>query len=678
MKLFFSFKFGDHEDFICSLATKVKEYVDEDGPIFDVYFDIDDRVAGPFQTNLQGEIVKSAALVFFIGQSIGPTQREELEHAIANEKIILPVYLPSYIPPGPLTPEEQTQLCRWSSINIKNIESDSSPAYYAKQIRTMLRYGVDGLPHGYPFSYEKEIIAAYLREGGLPEDKILAGCPREWPEVKRTPALKENPVPPSKIGHFRDCWDDRDDSSPERDPRVLSAALTDYHLQGRPSAALSFPEAGPRKRIAFSKERCIHVGILVSGGIAPGVNAVLAGLIKRQVLYADKGDWECRILLYREGFKGLASHKGHDRIFRKYHMGGPTRSQQDLNEFLAELDAMADTGGSYMPTARSDVLLPIRYDVRDDKLETVVRTLKTDGIDVLYIIGGDGSMKAAHAIQTYAERIQKHLAVVAIPKTMDNDVLWVWQSFGFPSAVQWAKNAIRQLYTEAKSNPRLCVVQLFGSDSGFVVSHAALASGVCDCALIPEDEFDLETVTSHILERLQTRRKNLESPYGIVLTAETAFPRDATQYINIPELTLTDEEKNAVINYEANGRRIHGQITDELRSASMKIISGYLKKCIRELDDEYWKDYRVFANEPRHLVRSVHPSVADIVFGERLGSLAVDGAMAGYKDFMISQWLTEYVLVPLKLVVLGRKRIPTEGIFWHSVVAKTGQDEKRL
>ena len=537
----------------------------------------------------------------------------------------------------------------------------------------MLKYGLDGLPQSYPFSYEKEIIDAYLRKGGLPEEKIREGCPREWPDVERNQANEDNPAPQSQIGDFRDRVGNSDSSSQRRDPRVFSAALSDYLSSDVSPPALSFPEAGPRKSVAFSRDKRINVGILVSGGIAPGVNAVLSGLMKRQVLYADFGGWACRILMYREGFKALTSYTGSDKVFRSY--SGAPRDRQQLENDLDALGALTDTGGSYLPTARSDVLLPTKLDERDKKLEDAVRSLKSDGIDILYIIGGDGSMKVAHAIQTYAKRIHERLAVVAIPKTMDNDVLWVWQSFGFPSAVQWAKDAIMQLYTEAQSNPRLCVVQLFGSDSGFVVSHAALASGVCDYALIPEVEFDLEEVTSHMLELLQSRRDNLESPYGIVLTSETSFPKNATKYVEIPELALSDQEKKAVISYETSGRRIYGQTPPDLRNASLKIISGYLRKRIRELGDDYWNDYRVFTSEPRHLIRSVRPSVADIIFGERLGSLAVDAAMAGYKDCMVSQWLTEFVLVPLKLVVLGRKRIPTEGIFWRSVMAKTGQEQ---
>ena len=67
------------------------------------------------------------------------------------------------------------------------------------------------------------------------------------------------------------------------------------------------------------------------------------------------------------------------------------------------------------------------------------------------------------------------------------------------------------------------------------------------------------------------------------------------------------------------------------------------------------------------------PNINDVAFGIRLGTMAVDMALGGYTDCMVSQWLTEYVAVPLKLVVLGRKQMPKEGIFWKTVITKTGQ-----
>ncbi len=168
--------------------------------------------------------------------------------------------------------------------------------------------------------------------------------------------------------------------------------------------------------------------------------------------------------------------------------------------------------------------------------------------------------------------------------------------------------------------------------------------------------------------------------------AETAIPTDAVDYVDQPDIELSKDEKAALRQYcteRAAGRRIPGQTDQHLRSAGLKIVSLGLRKALqstppRPPGDPDWSKLRVFTNEPRHLLRAIPPSCTDIIFGNRLGTLAVDNAMVGYTDFMISQWLTEYVLVPLELVVLGRKRIPTKGMFWQSVIAKTGQPEQMI
>jgi 6-phosphofructokinase len=135
-----------------------------------------------------------------------------------------------------------------------------------------------------------------------------------------------------------------------------------------------------------------------------------------------------------------------------------------------------------------------------------------------------------------------------------------------------------------------------------------------------------------------------------------------------------------------NGQRIEGQTEDNLRQASLHLVTQALEILLKRKDiapdfhDDLtdWGRLRLLTNEPRHLLRAAAPSTSDITMAQRLGILAVDNALAGYTDFMISQWLTEYVLVPLDLVVLGRKRIPEDGIFWKSVIAKTGQRGSRM
>lgn len=794
----------------------------------------------------------------------------------------------------------------------------------------------DGLPIGYPFGYEKHVIEQFARGDGklLSREWLEQGCPLRWPDVEMVSDERKwhpNPVPTDEIGAFRknredSSLDDLDrpapgvaaeeqgdaasppplkvcESCPEdghEEERVIVDVRTVYHRFGvrcLQRQKLTFLEAGPRKVLAFPAGIRLKIGIVVSGGIAPGINAVISGIVERHRLYQEmhgkrggSSVYNLEIFLYHDGLSGVLGD----------------RCEQLGSNDLGRMRGQSNLGGSMIGTSRHDVLLDISdARERDAELNRVVEKLYNKGIHILYVIGGDGSMRAAHAIWTRAKAAkerhgpnQREIAVVAIPKTMDNDILWVWQSFGFLSAAEKAKEFILQLHTEVKSNPRLCIVQLFGSDSGFVVSHAALASGSCTAALIPEVDFSMERLSKYLCGRLQKEQlaaQQHQSPYGIVLLAETAIPQDVEEYIDspsYPNLHLHEDERAAIrefvgssllnmkdigrerkgqdgndwagfyaalaapvdtpeaeprrvfwdllpeylreiiqhfsgrgmppspldalvlnalnsilrkndipwddkreqivlrtasgadvlgllkrirdrvqeiakgteprrpdgpaapdgdfekdmkclqslpVSYEAielakvlqdgrnracmsprerkrildriaqrlvekrnrllmeacfpgcirearrlpGGRHVHGQTQDELRTGGLKIVAHVLQSDLRNCqkmpdDDQYWRYYRVFTNEPRHLLRAIAPSVSDVVFGQRLGTLAVDNAMAGYTDFMVSQWLTEYVLVPLKLVVLGRKRVPQNGIFWKSVLATTGQDAEML
>ncbi|MBN1417797.1 MAG: 6-phosphofructokinase [Planctomycetes bacterium] len=766
----------------------------------------------------------------------------------------------------------------------------------------------DGLPHGYPFEYEKDIIEAYVQKGGflLSPERLEQGCPMVWPQVEKLARRQdrseisaqepssatdfENPLPETRIGGYR----------PE-DARIIVDARSCYH---RPQtcggggssgssgsvclmqSGLCLLEAGPRRRLLFDPAERLRVGIVVSGGIAPGINAVINAIVERHHLYYEMackcggknyaiGEPRLWFVLYRDGLTGLLEDR---------------KDNLSVNEARGTAVRQADVGGSWIGTSRFDPLLDLRSRVkRDAWLNEAVKCLAADRIDILYVIGGDGSMRAAHAIATRAKQQGRRISVVGIPKTMDNDILWVWQAFGFLSAVERARQAFAQLQTEVMSNPRLCVIQLFGSDSGFVVSHTALASGTCDGVLIPEVGFRLRSLSKHVRRNLQIRFLEDERAYGTILLAETAIPIDAEEYTDNPryeEVDLEEEEKEAIRRFLGSSRlsasdvresdwadfctktgslegfrlpsfetriwaglpdeiravvravaggqareqwdrkalqasvlralnhwieaedllcdgtvgdselptgggllrflkgkieeiqsapsasqekaralaellrlgivglslpyeitvirkrledfsraqakqlpdeidrhvcramqilreklnrlileavyntqertiiqpapseecdgRVHGQTPDALRSGGLKLVSRVLRVDIERGEElekgpsldafkRYCKSFRVFTNEPRHLLRALDPSVSDVVFGQRLGILAVDNAMAGFTDFMVSQWLTEYVLVPLPLTVLGRKRVPREGIFWKSVIAKTGQ-----
>jgi len=573
----------------------------------------------------------------------------------------------------------------------------------------------DDVPHGHPFTYEKEIIKRYLDLPKNPSASDLAwlierGCPRAWPQVRHIDQNKQRLPNALGIKTFSD------------DHNVLAAADLECSPQGQIDREMTFRMAGPRNALFWGERgRVLNVGLLVSGGIAPGINAVIAAIANRHWQYAQKGGYSCKVTGFLDGFSSLAGQPSQTEILP------------------STVENISNKGGSILGTSRVPEF--VLSEVREQALGSAVARLVNGNppIDILYIIGGDGSMRAAHALYerlSHRDPRERPIAVVAVPKTMDNDVLWGWQTFGFVSAVEDADNIIRHLWTEATSNPRLCVLQLFGSDSGYVVTHAALAaSGACDLFLIPEIPFTLASVVTHVVKKLSARfRQPHRRSYGLVLMGETAVPLDAMRYLNDRRWTklglsgdetaavkeylqpkgfalgpqaqqylgmqpgarqpITDEVKNEIRTF-ARTLRTPGQTPDDLRSACLKLVTRVLRQkiaddgsesvrdeeCWATLDnmkDPYWKDFRAFANEPRHLLRAVEPRSSDILFSQRLGTLAVDGAMAGYTDFMISQWLTEYVMVPLQLVVLGRKRVPAEGIFYQSAIESTGQPKDLL
>lgn len=543
-------------------------------------------------------------------------------------------------------------------------------------------------------------------------DRLEKGAPGDWPSVRRYATERDNLLDQRKAGDFR-AADDGDEAL------VRAAALLGLDPPGEQS--FTFPEAGPRPKLAFPQtgsSQELNVGVLVAGGIAPGINAVIDAIVQRHGAYqaADR-HYRLQVLGIRDGFLAIT--------------GGALSSHiQELKTH--DTIEQATRGGSMLGTSRDEELLSSSSRVK--RLRTIAEALSQPGrvFDILYIIGGDGGMKAGHALWRMAKQLRsesqheeirgREMSVVAIPKTMDNDILWVWQSFGFLSAVDESRKIVETLHTEVRSNPRLGIVQLFGSDSGFVVSHAVLAAAVghATLALIPEIKFSAIGVARYLKERLWRAacpgavREDLSSsaldapidpnfPHGLVVMAETAIPWDALECLGLkdppPEFassyneiakrfTLSAKEKEEVSAFIHLRKRteylgFEGQTNDTVRQVGLRLLAEAIPVFIQDknLRVEYlphfkepmWKHLRVVCSEPRHLVRALEPSTSDIINGQRLGLLAVDAAMAGYTDCLISQWLTEFALVPLELAVLGRKRIPSQGMFWKSVTSKTGQ-----
>jgi 6-phosphofructokinase len=509
-----------------------------------------------FRAEIEKELLHSEAMIIFAGKEAGKTQLKEVAvyGALPKRRTIL-VQLADAIPPGLVL---ETALMAPIRVDrpgfVDASESRKGAVECAKAI--IQRLGLawlsdDGIPLGYPFAYEKDIIEEYLKGNGHASwERVAEGCPSTWPSVEHLPTWYANPLDADEIGKFCD-----DTARINVDSRLRT---------GENAPGLPLLEARPRKELRYPVDdadpRMLGVGILVSGGIAPGINAVIDGIVKRHTLYAEglRSDFPYELFIhgFAEGFRGF------------FHAG--VRSKRLT---VSIVEQSAELGGSLLGTSRPEELLGSDARQRAECRRRIVTRLcdnPAERVHILYVIGGDGSMRAAHALQRTADEMGKDLAVVGIPKTMDNDILWIWQSFGFLSAVEKAREVILNMHTEVASNPRLGIIQLFGSDSGFVASHAAYSTA-CDLVLIPEDPLTMDQIFQHVSRRLQDRLNGQTSPYGLVVMAETALPEDARNYVDDPDVHLSDREKTAVETFLGQGRRVTGQTPDELRTAGLKM-----------------------------------------------------------------------------------------------------------
>lgn len=637
-RLFLSYHFPDRR-LVCRVGYHLRKQDDVDPFVWDLAVGTD---PDQWAAALDAELATCDAFVAFVGNELGYTQTKEIQ-AANNRRLgiaVVSVRTDGTVPEGfqllstvdPIVVTDGTLAER--SLQV----AERIVAAFKDRLKLSSWVPDDDVPTEFLFDYEKQVIEWYA-EGQANEDPFPRGAPESWPDAPRKDHSHPNPVDPEVVGPHR-----------LDDPRVVVDARERITLDR--GVRLTFREAQPRSTIHYAGGSRLKAAIVVSGGVAPGTNAVIAGIVNRHELYGASHPHRVKVHGYKEGLQGLLTG-GRSQLLE-----GPT------------CRGWASEGGSRLGTSRCEALVGGHARSREAIRRIIDGPLHD--VNILYLVGGDGSMRAAHAIATIAKEIRRDLSVVAVPKTTDNDILWVWQSFGFQSSVEQAREYILHLHREVTSNPRLCVLQVFGSDSGFIAANAGLGSGICDAVLVPEDKFLLTKVAGYFKRKLVEQRDRGEMPHGILLIAETAVPWDASDHLD--DSGLTEGERDAICRFIAAGRRVRGQTPDELRAAGMRMIKSTLQREIQKIGDE-WANFRVFGSEPRHLIRAIPPSSHDVIFGQRLGAHAVDAAMAGFHDCMVSLWLTEFVIVPLQLVVLGRKRLPLDGAFWRSVLASTGQDD---
>ena len=371
-------------------------------------------------------------------------------------------------------------------------------------------------------------------------------------------------------------------------------------------------KAGPRELIYFNPKH-VNAGICTCGGLCPGLNDVIRAVVR--CLWNRYG--VRRIRGIRFGFKGLLPEQGFDTI--------------DLNPDI--VDDIHKTGGSFLGTSRGG----------GDKVMEIVDAIEALNMNMIFIVGGDGTQRGSLDIANEIEKRGLKVAVVGIPKTIDNDLIFIQRSFGFDTAVQKATEAVAAAHMEAHSHINgIGLIKLMGRESGFIATATALASHETNFCLIPEIPFDLEGEKGFLAElenRIQKRH------HAVVIVAEGAG----------------QEHLKATGEHDASGNIKLGDIGVFLKDK----ITDYFKKKKIHINLKYI--------DPSYQIRSAQANPSDSIYCERLGNNAVHAAMAGKTKIVIGLVHNKYVHLPIRLVTAKRNKVNPEGSMWRDAIDATGQ-----
>ncbi|MBU2549716.1 MAG: ATP-dependent 6-phosphofructokinase [Proteobacteria bacterium] len=374
----------------------------------------------------------------------------------------------------------------------------------------------------------------------------------------------------------------------------------------------TFELAGPRSKIYFDSSK-LKCAVVTCGGLCPGINSVVRSIVlELHHIYGVRN-----VVGVKFGFQGFIPRYGHD-----------------LMELLPETVADAHgRGGSFLGMSRG------AQDIGE-----IVDALERLNIGLLFTIGGDGTLHAADLITEEIQRRGLKTGVIGIPKTIDNDIAYVDQTFGFSTAVEAAARVILSAHNESTSAPYgLGLVKVMGRHSGFVAVNAVLALKDVNICLIPEVNFDLEG--DHGL-LAAIRERVVDRGHGVVLVAEGA----GQQYC-----------AGDPAEHDASGNVKLGDIGIVLRER----ITEYFKKNGLELNLKYI--------DPSYEIRSQPANATDRIYCGFLGQQAVHAGMAGKTGMVVSMLNNHYVHVPIKMAISHRKQVNSLGALWRSVLESTGQ-----
>jgi 6-phosphofructokinase 1 len=365
----------------------------------------------------------------------------------------------------------------------------------------------------------------------------------------------------------------------------------------------------------FFDPRKSRAAIVTCGGLCPGINAVIRALVM-QLWHR----YHCQdILGIRYGYGGLAE-----------------TAEPPIPLYPDLVTDIHTHGGTMLGTSRGT-----------PTTGEIVSNLQRLGIDMLFTVGGDGTMRGAQQIFEEIKRRKLSIAVVSVPKTIDNDIPFVRRTFGFMTAVAKATEAVHAAHVEASGSPRgIGLVKIMGRHAGYIAANASLSSGHANFCLVPEVPFQLEGsggLLSLVEQRVRERR------HAVIVVAE-----GAGQYFF--------ENKEA--RHDASGNVKLGDIGLFLKERLTAHFAG----------SGYPVNLKYI--DPSYLIRSAPADAADQLHCMRFAQNAVHAAMAGKTGLLIGYWHGLMTHVPTRALVGVEQRINPQGELWLNVLEMTGQPGK--
>lgn len=385
--------------------------------------------------------------------------------------------------------------------------------------------------------------------------------------------------------------------------RLLQDGAT---LQNTPTLEL----AGPRKKIFFDRTKT-SIGIVTCGGLSPGLNNVIRDVVmSASYLYGIN-----RIIGFRYGYRGIAEENMYVEL--------TPRAVTDIQE----------QGGSILGSSRGN-----------QDIGRMVDRLLALKINILFVIGGDGSMRGALALSEEIAKRNLPISIIGIPKTIDNDFRYMDQSFGFDTAYSKAVEAIDGAHREAEGAPNgIGLVKLMGRHSGFIACAATLASNQVNFTLIPEVPF------------------KLEGPHGLLNALHQRLLKRQHAVIVVAEGAGQDLLKNAGTEKDASGNIKLLDIGLYLAEQ----IKSYFKKINMEINLKYI--------DPSYIIRSIKANASDSLLCTALAFNAVHAGMSGRTEMVVAMYRHSLVHIPIPQVIVTRNQVDPNGALWLNVIASTGQ-----